>query len=285
LKSVRAKDDKCGEILKQEGVIDNVTIPLISVESWQSVFEDLQRAYENVITEIESLNDNESDFVIGRIVKSGKQFVCIRHFDADGVWDSEPRKLAYADITSVTFSSRYIRMFSKYLDEPPQSAEPMSMNVWMNQSWEKRLDIKGTRAGLRVVFDSGVDAEVRRACKEFCHWLRGEFPFPVRVPVYVKVHQKLRVLDGDTAYGTFLGPDDRHVEPYIRIATGDYADMVTKYGQDNALVGILQTIAHELTHYFQWLSDLRLTQKGEERQAISYANKIMDAYAETRERP
>lgn len=52
-----------------------------------------------------------------------------------------------------------------------------------------------------------------------------------------------------------------------------------------ALAATLSTIAHELTHYFQWINSLQLTPIGEERQAARYAGYILDEYAETREHP
>ncbi|MCE0554415.1 hypothetical protein LQK80_24240 [Bacillus thuringiensis] len=45
------------------------------------------------------------------------------------------------------------------------------------------------------------------------------------------------------------------------------------------------TIAHELTHYFQWINDIRLTRIGYERQATAYSGYIIDEYKETREHP
>lgn len=56
-------------------------------------------------------------------------------------------------------------------------------------------------------------------------------------------------------------------------------------GKDSALTAILITIAHELTHYFQWINALHLTPIGQERQATKYARYILDDYAETREHP
>ena len=71
----------------------------------------------------------------------------------------------------------------------------------------------------------------------------------------------------------------------LGIAAGDYDDLCRKWGRDNALAAILNTIAHELTHYFQWINSLQLTPIGEERQAARYAGYILDEYAETREHP
>ena len=56
--------------------------------------------------------------------------------------------------------------------------------------------------------------------------------------------------------------DDYTVEPYIRVAAGDYLDLCDKWGKDSALTAILLTIGHELTHYFQWINALELTPIG-----------------------
>lgn len=96
----------------------------------------------------------------------------------------------------------------------------------------------------------------------------------------------IKAMDGELVYGTFWWVEnDYTVEPHIRVAAGDYPELCEKGDKDSALTAILLTIAHELTHYFQWINDLQLTSIGMERQATKYARYIMDEYAETRERP
>ena len=160
-------------------------------------------------------------------------------------------------------------------------------HIWTIENWEKNLEINrnGRRRGLRLRFDKGVDPEVHRACKEFADFIRKEYFFPVRVPVYLKNKKRIKCLDGDLAYGTFFRPDNYRDEPYIRIAVGDYTDLCLKWGKESALTAILLTIAHELTHYFQWINALELTPLGEERQAKRYARYILDEYAEVRDHP
>ena len=57
-------------------------------------------------------------------------------------------------------------------------------------------------------------------CKKFTKWMRSEYFFPIRVPIYFKNKVKLKCLDGDLAYGTCFLPDSYKDEPYIRIAVG-----------------------------------------------------------------
>ena len=161
-------------------------------------------------------------------------------------------------------------------------------HIWTIECWEKNIDLENEkhRTGLRLRFDKDVDPEVRRACKEFAAFLRKEYFFPIRVVVYIRNKKKIIAMDGDKCYGTFWRIDDDFtVEPHIRVAAGDYHDLCEKWGKDNALASILLTIAHELTHYYQWINSLKLTAIGEERQATRYARYILDEYAETREHP
>ena len=159
------------------------------------------------------------------------------------------------------------------------------MNVWRMTKWRKFYNSHPCRSGLRVDFEKNVHPEVKRAIKEFVAWLRSEYVFPKRIRMYVKAAERIKAMDGDMVYGTLFQPFDRNEEPYAKIATGDYLDLVQEDGVDNALAKILGTIAHELTHFFQWLNDIKLTEIGEERQANNYSDSIIFDYSETREHP
>ena len=160
------------------------------------------------------------------------------------------------------------------------------MHLWTMNKWKKILaDTAERRTGIRIRVESSVDDEVRSACKNFVSWLRSAYDFPLRIPIYVKSAPYLISLDGEKAVGTFFEPFDHSVEPYIRIATGDYQALKRSIGRDNALSSILLTIGHELTHYYQWINGLKLTDVGMERQAVRYAHSIVDEYAATREHP
>jgi hypothetical protein len=98
-------------------------------------------------------------------------------------------------------------------------------------------------------------------------------------------HYRIKAIDGEYVCGTFFEPNDKMVEPYVRIATGDYQMLLKKWGKDNALNAILKCIAHKLTHYFQWINELKLTDIGTERQANQYSRLILDEYFNVRETP
>lgn len=153
-------------------------------------------------------------------------------------------------------------------------------------NWKKNLN-NGVprRIGIRFRYDRSVDAEVKRACSQFAIWLRTEYYFPLRILVYVKGTKTIRTKDGENVVGSFFEPFSYLDEPYIRIATGDYHELVDKLGKDNALATILASLAHELTHYYQWINGIQLTAIGRERQATRYSNYIVDEYSSTCEHP
>lgn len=160
------------------------------------------------------------------------------------------------------------------------------MHIWTLENWQDNfVNIQFRRKGLRFRFNSTVDPEVKAACLRFGKWLRQEYNFPIRIPIYVKGEKYVKSIDGTLAYGTFFQPDDINEEPYIRIATGNYLIDLKKDGRDEALALILETISHELTHYFQWINGIKLTEVGFERQASAYAGYILDEYADVVEHP
>ena len=161
------------------------------------------------------------------------------------------------------------------------------MNVWNLTNWKENPVIKRSvrKSGLKLIFDKNINIEVRRACKEFCQWLEIEYTFPTKIPIYVKGQATIKALDGEQVSATFFYPYGLNGQPFIRVATGDYQTLVKRRGKDNALASILTSIAHELTHYFQWLNGLALKPRKEERQAYKCARYIVQTYAEIREHP
>lgn len=159
------------------------------------------------------------------------------------------------------------------------------MDLWLMNKWIKRYDTSCIRYGMRLRCDRDIDPEVRRACKEFFKWLRLKYEFPVRVPIYLKNSAMIRAMDGEMVSATFFGPYDKYQEPYIRVAVGDYQELLKKKQKDDILASYICSIAHESTHYYQWLNGVELTPIGEERQASRYASLILKKYAETRKHP
>jgi len=151
------------------------------------------------------------------------------------------------------------------------------MNIWKSNNWESIVDVENLnyRSGLRLVFKKNINNEVKRASIEYANWLRKKYLFPIRIPIYFKASTHVKTQESELVSAKIFEPFDKTLESYISIATGDIVEKELNRGKDNALAGILGSITHELTHYFQWINDVNLTDKQAERQANYYRKKII----------
>lgn len=137
---------------------------------------------------------------------------------------------------------------------------------------------KYPRTGLRVRCEKGVNSNVRESCLNFASWLRSNIDFPIRVVVYLKKNYRIKNrFTKELVSATFFAPFDKTIEPYIRIATGDYEDLVSERGKVDALWAILGSMAHEIIHYQQWVWDKDLN----ENEAEIKSEELLDGFAQS----
>lgn len=155
-----------------------------------------------------------------------------------------------------------------------------NMNPWSCCKWKQDLDFHPQRSGLRIRVDSEVPNVIRKHCLHFAAWLRKKYEFPIRVPVYIKAKTLIKASDGELVSALFFEPSSRTVEPYARIAAGTMDDFADEYAIKNSICEILCSIAHELTHYFQWINHMEAcTNPKIEWQAVYYGHKFSEMYA------
>lgn len=169
------------------------------------------------------------------------------------------------------------------------------MNLWFQAEWavfQNPERFEGVKKGLKVRFDKNVEDEVKRAVKEFCKWLREIFLFPIQIVIYIKNTDYVKLQSGEKVSAKFWGPYVDTEMPYASIAAGGFDSELTGSAKDNQLAALLCSIGHELSHYYQWLSDPKWSEEKskaeimrEERQARYYSKQIVDYYANTREHP
>ncbi|QDV72450.1 hypothetical protein [Botrimarina mediterranea] len=136
------------------------------------------------------------------------------------------------------------------------------------------------RAGLHIRGRRG-HPEVRGAYIRYARWLRQNYEFPIRVPAYLSPGDFVTTMQGHRCSASFFAPWDQTVEPYIRIATGDYPQLRESEGRDNALAAFLNSLSHEIVHYFQWVETGEIWERGVVRRASS----MVDRYALTVDHP
>ena len=129
-------------------------------------------------------------------------------------------------------------------------------------------DFIATRSGLRIRGGRG-NAVVRLALIRYARWLRVNYEFPIRVPVYLLPGEFVTTFDGAKCSASFFAPFDQSVEPYIRIATGDYPALAAASGRDNALASFIISLSHEVVHYHQWIETGDIWERGVARRAVT----------------
>ena len=137
--------------------------------------------------------------------------------------------------------------------------------------------------GIYLRFSKGVDKELREIIMLFVYWLRCNYNFPVKLMVYIKdTPYIVNHLTNEKASASIFLPDDRTQSPRARIAAGDYYGLVAKMGEFSASCSVLASIAHEITHYYQWLKDEtgegELCEKQARRKSKNIVNKYLDCF-------
>ncbi|WP_431685640.1 hypothetical protein [Hahella sp. NBU794] len=111
-----------------------------------------------------------------------------------------------------------------------------------------------TRQGLRIKA-SKIDPAIRSAFTKFAKWLRQRYSFPVRVPVYLHDKEFVISKNKESCVSIFFAPYSNDVEPYIKIAVGDYSVLLSEHGRDEALFTLLYSMSVEVLKYQKWLVD------------------------------
>lgn len=151
------------------------------------------------------------------------------------------------------------------------------MHIWTIENWKHNYN-GFCKSGLNVRYEKEINCEVKSHCCDFIKWVKSEYFFPVRVNIYIKSARNIKSLDNENVSATIFLPSDKFETPYIKISAGEYEDCSLKHGRSNALASILISLSHELTHYFQWINDIHLTEIGMERQATRYSKFVVYEY-------
>lgn len=120
---ISSKVDLTNDILESEGVTSEIKKIDIDISTWDRVLSYLSEKRCNAIFESEDRNSGQIDFVIGRIEKKDDRYLFVRGFDVNGQWDEKPTRIAYSELVSVSFGTRYVEIFSKYLPVCPVEPE------------------------------------------------------------------------------------------------------------------------------------------------------------------
>lgn len=146
----------------------------------------------------------------------------------------------------------------------------------MNDLWQ----IKSTEnRGIYLHFASGVNKDLRKEIQSFLRWIRKKYVFPKKLNVYITDEAYvLTFIEKEQVTASIFFPDSERENPLIRVSTGDYSSMLIEDGRFVAVCSILASIAHEITHYYQWLRDVNCSFNEEQarRKAVRVVYRYLD---------
>ena len=147
------------------------------------------------------------------------------------------------------------------------------MNLWQNFEIDQTKLINN---GISFRYEKGIDEELKRKFIQFDKWLRRAYVFPVHINVSCKNCEKVKLMSGAMAYGSFRWFEDR--APYIRIPAKIDSQLYETFSREELYEQVLSSLVHELSHYYQWFLGLEQDNATSERQANYFRYRIIDKY-------
>lgn len=157
-----------------------------------------------------------------------------------------------------------------------------------NKTLEK---YKSIESGIVFIYDKRVNKEVKRACVNFQKWLSKNIFFPVKLYVYIRNSEHVKTTKGESVVGRLSVPKNyKNIENgdvFAEISVGDYKKLLNTKNKSVALADILDPIAHEIIHYFQWINNeiIGYLPYFKEKDAIKYSTKLLLEYSKLEKYP
>lgn len=148
------------------------------------------------------------------------------------------------------------------------------MNLW--QRFEKGNNPNVNSHSISFHYGKDIDEPLKDLIIDFSKWLRKNYIFPVSINIYIVSTYRVQLRDGTSVYGRFRWFPNRG--PNIQIAGAIEPNVLEEYEIDTIYDGVLSSLVHELTHYFQWVLKLEQDDRISERQANYYRYRIIDKY-------
>lgn len=152
------------------------------------------------------------------------------------------------------------------------------MISWIDKEYKKHYKDSAKASGIRCKFynyGNEFEESTRKEIKKFITFLRKGYYFPIRLNILFCDTQGFRhPNDNHMYYGAFYSMDDEKRRVYPRIS------IAAKVTKSNSLEDIFFSLAHEITHYYQWffLEEDKRTGKSLEIEANRWAKYILDLY-------
>ncbi|MBQ4098502.1 MAG: hypothetical protein IJC87_00060 [Clostridia bacterium] len=152
------------------------------------------------------------------------------------------------------------------------------MISWVEKEYKNNYKDSAKASGIRYkyyTYGEDFDKSTVEDIRKFISFLRKNYYFPIRLNIlFCNTRAFCHHIDNHTYYGAFYNMDDEKRKVYPRIS------IAARVAKNNSLEEIFFTLAHEITHYYQWyfLEDKKRTNRSLEIEANKWANYILGLY-------
>lgn len=147
-----------------------------------------------------------------------------------------------------------------------------SYSSWIDYSF-KSFYQDSHKSGLRLIYDSNINNELKNTICEYIKFLRKRYYFPIRCYIHIKNVPYYISKDKKKCFGVFFSGEENNSKlPSIYLP----AELSNK----NDTNDILYNLTKLLTYYFQWyfFANEKRTNRSLEIEATKYANYLVSEF-------
>ena len=136
---------------------------------------------------------------------------------------------------------------------------------------------------LKVAISPVVQKIIKKDIKLYIVWLRENYNFPLRVKIFISHDEFVKnMATGEKVSATIFCPFDKKDTAIIKVATGDFNGLLKENGKVNSMNLTMNSISHELQHYYQWVDDLGFDEEQAEDGAVELTCEYLDSKLKNR---
>ena len=131
---------------------------------------------------------------------------------------------------------------------------------------------------LKVSISPSVKKMIKKEIKLYLIWLRKNYNFPLDLKILISPDEFIvTMISREKVSATFFAPFDKKETGIIKVATGDFDELLKEKGKTRALNMTLNSISHELQHYYQWVEDLEFDEEEAEEGAFELTIEYLES--------
>ena len=122
----------------------------------------------------------------------------------------------------------------------------------------------------KVSISHKVDKHLKKEFRNYISWLEENYSFSLDLEIYVNEDDHIvNSVTGERALATFFFPFDKTDTGIIKVSTGDFKTTLKRNSTRDSILGTVNTLSHELQHYYQCVDDLEFDEEQADDGAVS----------------